>query len=283
MVPSWVNSSGARSAPPPRAMGISGLARRFCFPGLACLLPPLLWGKSLLDEDNPGGEGCGFPVNGSGMVLGAASHPSGSRMGFLRRGTRFLSENPPVPGRPCLHAGGSLSSRGERGCGLVVLGETEARCRAELGSALTQPQEVAGMWLRQHHRAQSVPWWRGRAEIWGGTRRGPQPAWLSPVVPSWAAVSFPALAAWHGGGNLCPSALAGTLGDRTLRLGTPRAQLLARSRARLDTPTAAKSLQITPNPSPRLPPFAGFTGSVIACRPQGCRYPGAAPFLSAVP
>lgn len=85
-----------------------------------------------------------------------------------------------------------------------------------------------------------------------------------------------------GRGDLCPDALAGTLGDRTLRLGTPRAQLLTRSWACLGTPTTAL---VTPHPSPCLPltPFAGCTGSVIVHRPQGCRYPGAAPFLLAVP
>lgn len=34
---------------------------------------------------------------------------------FLRRGTRFPSENPAAPGRPCLHAGGSLSLQGGEG------------------------------------------------------------------------------------------------------------------------------------------------------------------------
>lgn len=136
-------------------MGISGLARRFCFPGLACLLPPLLRGKSLSDEDNPGGEGCGFSEDGSGMAPDAASHPGGSGMGFLRRGARFPSEKSSCSGQtPARTRGEACPYRGGRGAVASCFG---GKLRHGGGQSRVLPSPSHGRWRGHGYAGVTVP------------------------------------------------------------------------------------------------------------------------------
>jgi len=137
--------------------------------------------------------------------------PAALGWGFLRGGTRFPSENPPAPGNPRLHMRGT----GREAEASWFFLETEAWWRTEPGSAFARLREVAGTRLRQRHRPLPVPWRRGRAGIQGDTRTplgsrpprrlGPPSAFLhSPLGTGW---------------GICPAALGGILGDRTLRSG----------------------------------------------------------------
>lgn len=201
MVPSWVNSSGARSGPPSPSDGGFGSLMSFLPPATSALgrIPPgsgqsTRGGTWLPRVWKADGAGCRVPPQWLWDGV------------FLWRGTRF-------PSKMMLWANSACGQGGE-GPWLRVLGETEARHGAEPGSALACPWWVAGTWLCWCHRLLPVLWRQGRAGIWVGGHRGPHPAWLFPAVPSGATIGFPALAAWHEGGICAPMLSPGPLGTR---------------------------------------------------------------------